>query len=112
VVCCDACVPGFGCGGVVCTLARESVLGGVGVEVFREVRVSVAHSCDGTVELTLSLPTQNLGFLCDVSPSARGHVSPQAQGSGYTTRAISQNWTGVRQYGQIFMLAVQRSHAS
>ena len=43
-VCCDACVPGFGCGGVVCTLARESVLGGVGVEVFREVRVSVAHS--------------------------------------------------------------------
>ncbi len=46
MVCCDACVPGFGCGGVVCTLARESVLGGVGVEVFREVvRVSVAHSC-------------------------------------------------------------------
>jgi hypothetical protein len=30
----------------------------------------------------------------------------------YTTRAISQNWTGSRQYGQIFILAVQRSHAS
>jgi len=30
----------------------------------------------------------------------------------YTSRAISQNCTGVQQYGQIFMLAVQRSHAS
>ena len=30
----------------------------------------------------------------------------------YTNRCITQSWTGVRQYGQIFMLAVQRSHAS
>ena len=30
----------------------------------------------------------------------------------YTNRAISQNWTGVQQYGHTFMLAVQRSHAS
>ena len=30
----------------------------------------------------------------------------------HTNRAISQNWTGVQQYGQLFMLAVQRSHAS
>ena len=73
-------------------------------------------TCDGTSALPTVLQKGStavqLGFLCDVSPSARGHVSPQAQGSGYTTRAISQNWTGVRQYGQIFMLAVQRSHAS
>ena len=126
MVCCDACGPGFD--GVVAVLwvplrsqlwrVSESVLPctwvglDVGVEVFREVRISVAHSCDGTVELTLESPPTQFGFLCDVSPSARGHVSPQAQGSGYTTRAISQNWTGVRQYGQIFMLAVQRSHAS
>jgi len=31
---------------------------------------------------------------------------------GHTTRAITQSWTGVRQYGQIFMSAAQRSHAS
>jgi len=30
----------------------------------------------------------------------------------YTNRCSSQNWTGSRQYGQIFILAVQRSHAS
>jgi len=30
----------------------------------------------------------------------------------YTNRCITQSWTGVRQYGQSFMLAVQRSHAS
>ena len=30
----------------------------------------------------------------------------------YTNRCITQSWTGVRQYGQIFMLAEQRSHAS
>jgi len=47
-----------------------------------------------------------------VSLGPRGHVSHQAQGSAYTTRAMSQNWTGSRQYGQIFILAVQRSHAS
>ena len=34
------------------------------------------------------------------------------RGITYTNRCITQSWTGVRQYGQIFMLAVQRSHAS
>jgi hypothetical protein len=32
--------------------------------------------------------------------------------SAYTNRCSSQNWTGSRQYGQVFILAVQRSHAS
>ena len=36
----------------------------------------------------------------------------EIQGITYTNRCITQSWTGVRQYGQIFMLAVQRSHAS
>ena len=54
-----------------------------------------------------------LGFLWYATLSARGHVfRPKRKGSGYTTRAITHCCTGSRQYGQIFMLAAQRSHAS
>ncbi len=54
-----------------------------------------------------------LGFLWYATLSARGHVfRPKRKGPGYTTRAITHCCTGSRQYGQIFMLAAQRSHAS
>ena len=43
---------------------------------------------------------------------AVGRVASPHPSLYHTSRALSQNWTGVQQYGQLFMLAVQRSHAS
>jgi hypothetical protein len=79
---------------------------------YRSLAKAKGHAKPNSPNAILSLTRFTVRAPSQSRPPIDGHVSPHAQGSGYTTRAISQNWTGVRQYGQIFMFNVQRSHAS
>ena len=66
----------------------------------------------GRIFVSFLLDVSKMYFVSLNEPCLPGYNLDEIQGITYTNRCITQSWTGVRQYGQIFMLAEQRSHAS